>query len=231
MPNAKRFRSGTVLFFVKPRFSSHRERINGVYDAAIRRGWHIQPIEEVPTAEYLRMCMKLWHPIGCLVDISTMNCHVSKRMHKQSPIVLIGRDSTRRHQIFDCAFQNAQEPAQLAADELRSLGMRNFAFVGDPARPFWSIERGNFFKEALPDDASFHEYGGASPDTVKGFGDLKEWMRSLPLPCGCFLAADHVAATFYAAATETRIKIGTDIPVIGVDNCAWRDARCGSKLY
>ena len=217
MENIRHSNSSTILFFVKPRFVSHRERISGVYAAAIKRGWQVQLIEEPPTATYLRTCVKLFRPIGCLVDISTFNETIDRRMFGKLPSVLISRDTTRKKQILDCSCQNSFEPVQLAVEVLSGLGMTDFAFIGDPMRPYWSVERGELFKKSLPANARAFEFD-LPPDTIDGHRAMKAWLRALPKPCGCFLAADHLALSLYSVAAEVGLKIGIDLPAIGVDN-------------
>lgn len=209
--------SNMVLFFVKPRFVSHRERISGVYAAAIKRGWQVQLIEEPPTATYLRTCVKLFRPMGCLVDLSTFNEKIDKRIFGKLPSVLISKDTTQKKQLLDCSYQNSTEPAQLAVKVLCGLGMKNFAFIGDPTRPYWSVERGMLFKKALPLNTNVFEFD-LPPDTIEGHHSMKAWLRSLPKPCGCFLAADHLALSLYSIASEVGLKIGIDLPTISVDN-------------
>lgn len=213
-----RFASGVVLFFTKPRFSSQRERVNGVYDAAIKRGWQIQLIEQSPTRQLVKQCIDLWHPIGALVDQSTFATPQQRSTFRELPTVLIGRDISRDTQIFDCSHQKVDEPPQIAFKELSSLGMKNFAFIGDPGLHAWSVERGKLFKSLIPPNASFFEYAQPDPKTANGRRKLVKWLRSLPLPCGCFLSADHLALPFYVAADEADIAIGEDMPVVSVDN-------------
>ena len=73
--------------------------------------------------------------------------------------------------------------------------------------------------------SAFSEYVGPDPDTVRGRLSMVKWIRALPSPCGCFLAADHLAASFYAAAAEAGRKIGADLMTIGVDD---DERRCKS---
>ena len=216
-----------VLLFAKPMFHSHRERIGGIYAAAIKRGWQVQQVDRTPTRELVDECIRLWNPIGCLIDPSIMTSHMGRRDFCRLPSVIMGHGEARlKWQLFDCSFQNSREPAQMAAKHLSRLGMENFAFVGDPALPSWSVERGKFFREAVAGNAFFSEYAAPDPGTMRGRRAMVGWMRSLPLPCGCFLAADHLAVPFYAAASEAGLKIGADLPTIGVDD----DERVCSSL-
>lgn len=215
------FHVGTkiVLLFVKPCFHSHRERIRGVYAAAIERGWHIQQIDAEPTVEHLRNDIQMWNPIGCLIDPSVMSKHIDPYALRLIPTVLMGSgEATLQWDQFDHCAQDCRSAVTTAIAELTHLRLNHFAFLGDPARPNWSVGRGRFFKEDLPTDATFSEYEGPNPNTVRGRNAVAKWLRRLPRPCGCFLAADHMAASFYTAAAKAGLCIGTDLPTLGVDN-------------
>ena len=207
-----------VLLFIKPRFVSQRERISGIYSAAIKRGWQIQPINKTPDAETVQECEMLWHPSGCLVDQSALSGRLDKRTFRKLPVVLIGRDTTREVQAFDCVYMNAKDPAVFAVQELRRCGARGFAYVRDHLNPPWSVERGASFRESVGADEYFSEYPGRDPATMRGRSDMIAWLRRLPTPCGVLLAADHVAPAFYAAASAAKRRIGADLPTVGVDN-------------
>ena len=156
-----------VLLFIRPEHSAQREKTNGVYAAAIRRGWTILPVEEFATSARIRELARLWNPIGCIIDASAMK----ERINKVSdlPIILMGRDATRKKQIFDCSIQNVKEPSAVAAMELSRFPLAGYAFVGDNnANNHWSVERGEYFREALPDGFSF------SSHNMEGTGSMNE---------------------------------------------------------
>lgn len=217
-----RTRSRVVLLFVKPTFHSHRERTAGVYSAAIEGGWQIQQIAAEPTAAQVASAIDLWDPVGCLVDPSTMSADMDARAFGGLPVVLMGRGEAKlKWDAFDRSFQDCLVPVEMAYAELAGLKPAGFAFVGDPAHPFWSVERGDFFKKiVLRDmpDSSFFEYSGPNPSTLRGRRAMAKWLGMLPRPCGCLLAADHIAASFYAAAQDAGLAIGSDIPTVGVDD-------------
>ena len=213
--------SGTkvVLFFVKPLFHSHRERIRGVYAAAIERGWHVQQIDAEPTVNRLCNDIQTWNPIGCLIDPSVMTGHIDPRALRLIPTVIMGRgEATLPWEQFDYSAQDFRSPVTAAISELTRLGLKHFAFFGDPGQPYWSVERGQFFREGLPPDSTFSEYAGPNPNTVHGRKAVVKWLLSLPRPCGCLLAADHMAISFYTAADAAGLAIGSDLPTLGVDD-------------
>lgn len=206
-----------VLLFIKPRFVSQRERIAGVYNAATKLGWQVQPVNRTPDAATVRECIRTWHPAGCLVDQSALSGRLAKSTFRGMPVVLLGRDSTRGTQVFDCVHQNLNDPAVMAADELKRFEVKAFAYIGDQSRPPWSVERGKLFRAAA-NNAPFFEYRGDDPKTVQGRNEMAKWLRRLPKPCGVLLAADHIAPAFYAAASAAGMKVGSDLPTVGVDD-------------
>ena len=213
---------GVVLLFVKPVFHSHRERISGVYSAAIERGWQIQQIADPPTVRTMNSAVRTWNPTGCLIDPSVMTAGARSRgrfFRSPVPVVLMGRGEEKLDwRRFDRSFQDCRSPVKTAIAELSGLHVKSFAFFGDPARPYWSVERGQFMREELPGNVAFSSYEGPDPGTLRGRGAAARWLKSLPLPCGCLLAADHMAGSFYAAAAEAGLRIGFDLPVVSVDD-------------
>lgn len=215
--------TGIVLVFIRQQHQSQREKTNGIYSAAIRRGWQIQLIDSVFDPMAFREQKRTWSPIGCLIDDSAIPYEgkVQRRIVKTEllgvPTVILGRDTTRRRQVFDCSVQNTRGPAIAAVQILREIGIVNFAFVGDPGHPIWSIERGRHFARATE---TWHcrTYGGADPSSPTGQEELTAWIRDLRKPSGILLGADHLAMPFYAAVKRTGLSIGKDLFVVGVDD-------------
>ena len=206
-----------VLLFIRPEHSAQREKTNGVYAAAIRRGWTILPVEEFATSARIRELARLWNPIGCIIDASAMK----ERINKVSdlPIILMGRDATRKKQIFDCSIQNVKEPSAVAAMELSRFPLAGYAFVGDNnANNHWSIERGEYFREAMPDGFSFSSHNMEGTGSMNERRKLASWLKTLPKPCGVLFASDHLALHLYVASSINKMKIGSDFIVISVDN-------------
>ena len=206
-----------VLLFVRPEHSAQREKINGIYAAAIRRGWMVLPVEQFATRKKIQKLAQLWNPIGCLVDASAIKERIEKV--KGLPIILLGRDGARKKQIFDCSIQDAKASPTAAAQELMRFSLAGYAFVGDAdANNYWSNERKEFFRAALPSGAPLSVYDKENAETISGRRTFAAWLRTLPKPCGVLFASDHLALSFYAAASSSKLKIGSDFIVISVDN-------------
>lgn len=103
-----------------------------------------------------------------------------------------------------------------AADYFMSIGrFRSFGFLPTYAEKEWSAKRGRAF--ALRLKRKGHEclvfaYG------VAGAKDIGEWLKELPKPAAVFCAWDAVAAEVASAARRAKIRIPSQIVLLGVDN-------------
>jgi len=103
-----------------------------------------------------------------------------------------------------------------AADYFMSIGrFRSFGFVPAYANKEWSVKRGRAF--ALRLGRKGHECQAFS----HGRDDTKEigaWLKELPKPAAVFCAWDAVAAEVASAARSAKVKIPSQIVLLGVDN-------------
>ena len=103
-----------------------------------------------------------------------------------------------------------------AADYFMSIGQfRSFGFVPAYADKEWSVKRGRAF--ALRLGRKGHECQVFSHDR----DDTKEigaWLKELPKPAAVFCAWDAVAAEVTSAARAAKVKIPSQIVLLGVDN-------------
>ena len=103
-----------------------------------------------------------------------------------------------------------------AADYLMSIGrFRSFGFVPTYADKEWSVKRGRAF--ALRLGRKGHEclmfsHGKAGPN------DIEAWLKNLPKPAAVFCAWDAVAAEVASAARAAKVKIPSQLVLLGVDN-------------
>ena len=213
-------RNNIVLLFVRLLHRAQREKTSGVYAAAIRRGWQIQPIEAVASPARTRQEIAMWHPMGSIVDQLAIpeNARLGKNAFCGVPTVIMGSDSHRRTQVFDRSVQDGRSVVSAAVEELASARPEAFAFVGDPGGPSWSVERGALFKDAVSGMGRFSRYCGPSPRTSHGRARLAKWLKMLARPCGVMLAADHLALPLYMAAADAGLSVPGDLVVVGVDN-------------
>ena len=103
-----------------------------------------------------------------------------------------------------------------AADYFMSIGrFRSFGYVPAYADKEWSVKRGRAFILRLKRKG--HECMMFSHSN-SGTGDIGVWLKDLPKPAAVFCAWDAVAAEVASAAREAKIKIPSQMVVLGVDN-------------
>jgi LacI family transcriptional regulator len=114
--------------------------------------------------------------------------------------------------------------AQVAAEHLMGLGLRQFAVCGYPPSRTngWAKERGEEFQRVVS-DAGFkcHTYVGRySP--VKHWRRsqtaLQHWLEGLPKPIGMMAADDSRARHVLQASRIAGLQLPEDIALVGVDN-------------
>lgn len=211
-------RNGTVLLFYRPKYQADRDKINGVYAAAIRRNWQVLTIDALVDARTLCAQTKIWNPLGCIVCDESLKNRLEKSELNGLPVVLIGRDTFRRRHVFDQSSLDLSAASECAARVLTERGLASYAYVGLERDKLWDKIRGRRFRTLVARHGVFSEYVGKPLDTPSGQHALTAWLKDLPKPCGVFLATDHLAPLFYSAAARAKLAIPGDLVVIGTDN-------------
>ena len=101
-----------------------------------------------------------------------------------------------------------------AADYFMSIGrFRSFGYVPAYAEREWSAKRGRAFAHRLGRKGI-----ACRPFAHGGNDDLGDWLQALPKPAAVFCAWDVVAADVAFAAKKARIRIPSQMVLLGVDN-------------
>ena len=133
------------------------------------------------------------------------------------PVVLIADRRIKEHQSnleYICTDNN--EIGVKAADYLMSVGrFRSFGYVPTYARKEWSAIRERAF--ALRLERKGHDCRTFSHGK-DGLCDLGTWLKALPKPAAVFCSWDGVAAEVANIAREHKIKIPSQMVILGVDN-------------
>ena len=117
-----------------------------------------------------------------------------------------------------------REIAELAAQHLIDLGIRNFAFCSEPPNRSngWARERVKSFKDVL-EEAGFPcvVYTGrfiASKRWRESQSELEQWVSSLTPPVGMMACCDSRARHVMQACKVVGLRVPEDIAIVGVDN-------------
>ena len=210
-----------VLYFKASARPPSQLKHDGVYRIAKPLGWRIQTVDAV-NGEFadVRRILKFWNPDGVLVDCGGLTAPPSVRDFGTCPVVFIGRQPRAGEKIFTTC-EDLQATGFMAAHELLSLGYRDYAFVGFPERRFWSDERERGFREAIVlNGKRFHAFTRRTRpnDPLSRAALLREWLKSLPRPCGLFAANDPVAKEVANACAAEKIDVPEELAILGVDN-------------
>jgi len=101
-----------------------------------------------------------------------------------------------------------------AADYFMSVGrFRSFGYVPAYAEREWSTKRGRAFAHRLGRKGI-----ACRPFVHDGNDDLGDWLKALPKPAAVFCAWDVVAADVAFAAKKARVRIPSQMVLLGVDN-------------
>jgi LacI family transcriptional regulator len=109
---------------------------------------------------------------------------------------------------------------RLAGEHFLSRGFRRIAFCGVRAAD-WSVRRKAGLADAVRSVCAgipaFEQSIGWWEDAAAS-GGLKEWLASLPLPCGVMAANDSVGVKVTRACRDIDIDVPREVAVMGVDN-------------
>ncbi len=110
----------------------------------------------------------------------------------------------------------------MAADHLREMGLRHFAYAGFNRLP-WSLARMEGFQERLSKAGCvarchlvpFHATRRAA---ARGELALGRWLRELPKPVGLMVCNDEFALSISELCRADQLRVPEQVAIIGVDN-------------
>ena len=116
----------------------------------------------------------------------------------------------------------------LAAEHFKSLGrFASYAFIPAPPKIPWSLERKAAFFENADRRARFAEFPESDFEMVNmtgesgiqvQLGELAGFLRELPRPAAVFAANDLLAVQVSKACREAKLRIPTDVSLLGCDD-------------
>lgn len=112
---------------------------------------------------------------------------------------------------------------RMAADHLLERGLRHVGFVGPDIR--FALLRLSGFQERLAEEGvTARVYSLAFDETwlsdswISTSATLRDFLLTLPRPCGVFAANDHLGACTIETCRDLGLRVPDDVAVLGVDN-------------
>lgn len=143
------------------------------------------------------------------------------------PVVFLWKDAEepprkpRRMSLMRIGFGEVGRAA--ARHFLERRGYKSFAYVDDIRDPFWSVDRGNAFQEAVAvAGLPFNRFSAkdgthrTSVTNPQALAALSNWLASLPKPVAVFAATDMRARDTILACREAKLDVPRDVAILGV---------------
>lgn len=209
-----------ILVGLSPVWFSHRSKLQGVYDYALKAGWNIetiyadelrQPIASVAElSSYDGFILDVWGPVFGSVTPKALS----------RPVVLIDPTKDWRDEGFDGVLCDPHAIGVEAARALAAIGPGTLAFVSSPFPYNWADERGKAFLAAAralgrPTAVWRPRNPGAWRDEQPR---LAAWLADLPKPCAVFAPMDATAAFALRSARLAGLRVPEDMAILGADN-------------
>lgn len=216
----------TVLYFYNPHFVSLRRRMKGLYAAAHERGWRIQPIDVWYERLLPKNMTEFWNACGAIIEGGVLeNERFPLKMFERLgvPTVYCDVDLSKVGPRTFAVCHDSARTVRAAMGELMALDYPAYGYVGYRVRFDWSEVRRMVFASVVegcgkPHFAFDPSSLGSDVSAESCFAGLKDWLRSLPRPCGILAANDEMGEWVIAAANDLKLAIPEDIAVVGIDN-------------
>ena len=232
MTKEERTRQDAICFFQSSGRHEAR-RLEGVYDFARKRGWHVLVIDRAQQQTDLRKILAFWRPVGCIVEGMVEAAVITPRTFGRLPVVFCDvSPSVYGKKVWEsrAAFVKHDSAAttRLAVRELMSLGWENLAYVGSFAPAYWSDERASTFRAETADLGAgahlfLHDPNRPFRDAIDLQSRLRLWLKGVPKPCGILAANDFMGEQVLIACRELGVDIPHQVALIGIDN---EELRC-----
>ena len=201
-----------------------REIIAGVLRyAATKRGWNVfvhggHPLDRDDARSFSR-------PDGIITGYSSDDAAnpAPAGMRRNIPTVFTCiTPDCRMKAPFAAIYADDRAIGEAAAKCLAKNNLANFAFIGARKVGDWQKARLASFKDAVHktgrEVSVFFPTGTLSMSWAEERGEALRWIKSLPKPCGIFAAYDSRARFVLDVCREAKVKVPTQVQVVGVDN-------------
>lgn len=199
-----------VLFFQSTFAKSWRLKLCGAYRFAQEHNWFVQVVDNYATPGDIRRALAHWNPVGCLVDRALARGGAPDRIFGDLPVVYLDQRTTRTPCRHPRLVHDSAAEARLAGNELLSLNLASYAFLGLERGYFWDREREDEFRRLCT--------AAGKPMAVLRRKSLAASLAALPKPCGILAANDRCAVEIYPVAASLGLSVPDDVAVAGIDN-------------
>ena len=210
----------TLLYFQSTATTSARRKLDGVCKVAHEHGWLVQRFD-LHNSDQIRDEISFWHPVGCIVEISTDDIALPKRSRAFPPTVLLDCNPGMSRKRVSTVSQRPGAVGAFAAEYLLGLDLAAYAYIGWPERKFWDRMRRNAFCRAIrnADRQVFYIDTTSVDNTIDNIRQrIADGLASLPLPTGVYCVNDSIAAQALEAARGLGLSVPHDVALLGTDN-------------
>lgn len=214
-----------ILVAVKLDYGSGRDIMSGLFrflDA--KNDWNVKLLqsEGEVTPEIIRTAQDDGVS-GIIISFAPSDVTRRELLRTSIPLVLVGiRDPELERRTGPTRFIRNDNAAigRLAASHFSSCGVFNSYGLVPFAGEDWSRERGEAFREAARKIAvNVEEFAGTAPKgSPEDLGSLARWLKTLVKPTAVFAVCDTRAAQVLEAAQTARMKVPTQVAILGSDN-------------
>ena len=219
----------TILYFQSTPSASGRAELEGAYRFAKSARWRLQVVRYGNSGEGwffldnnggrrgLAELISFWKAEGAIVDSGTIPMALKPEDFGKLPVVFLDRiDSARAL----CVYSDSRAIAEAAARELLTINCASYAYFSWHEDLDWSLGRGEGFVRFLRLNGAECPVmkAGDRPDGADAESETIRWMSAAPKPLGVFAANDLVAERVIALAKKAKIRMPSDLAVVGVDN-------------
>jgi len=210
----------TVIYVTGTGKFPDRRIFASIHDYADAHGWNLQSVEHLECVEDVADLVRLWSPSGFIVNRSSGERNqIPFSAFGDIPVVCFQRPEPLEGRFAAEVYNNASETAAVAARELLSLGLANYAFVNWPTPSAWSpLREREFIRIIRRHGKRAFSFTPVQKTPRKTVPEIAEWMRSLAMPVGVFAANDSVALDVASACRLLGLAIPDDVAIVGVDN-------------
>ena len=210
----------TILVFRMQRWDCWSIKLEGIVQAAARRGWTVQTVDAPESVAAAEELLHLWNPKGVIVIEGDRSSAMRfSGPLRRLPVVYLDQGSAMSGRKPVLIKQDARAITRLAVHELLSIGCTSLAYVGWLSRIHWSEDKRESFRETMRLHGRPHlEYAPDGRSELDYSIGLEKFIADLPLNSGILAVNDLIAGKVIATAKSLGREIPDDLAVIGVDN-------------